>query len=132
MNIQGIPIDKNTALQLSKNQPHKFQDWAISLIQGLVSNPKKSKDKGIDGFGVMRDTPDNTKKKGIIVQVAGGKGSKKIKFEQLQYAVITHDAAMGILITMDKQNEQAKWKNNIPPVKFGTMTYNSMQFLSIE
>ena len=77
--IKGVPIDMDTARRLAKTDPFKFQDWAISLIDGLASNPKKVGDDGVDGFGMFLNTPDNMDRKAIIVQVTGASGSQKAK-----------------------------------------------------
>ena len=71
LQIEGMPVDMDTAHQLAKTVPFKFQDWAISLIDGLASNPQKVGDDGIDIFGVFLNKPDNMDRKAIIVQVTG-------------------------------------------------------------
>ena len=81
--IEGVPVDMDTARQLAKTAPFKFQDWAISLIEGLASNPQKVGDDGIDGFGMFLNTPNNMDRKAIIVQVTGAVGSQKAKFDRL-------------------------------------------------
>lgn len=73
---QGVPVDMDTARQLARTAPFKFQDWTISLIDGLASNPQKVGDDGIDGFGVFFNTPDNMERKAILVQVTGAAGSQ--------------------------------------------------------
>ena len=75
MPVYGVPVDFETASNLAKSDPYKFQDWAISLIDGLASNPKKSGDEGIDGFGVLAHKPNNMDRKAIVVQVTGASGA---------------------------------------------------------
>ena len=117
--IKGVPVDMDTARQLAKTDPFKFQDWAISLIEGLASNPQKVGDDGIDGFGMFLNTPTNMDRKAIIVQVTGAAGSQKAKFDRLHATIRNANAAMGILITLDAQTAQRTWKHTLVPIQMG-------------
>lgn len=132
--VEGIPVDIETAEQLAESDPKgvKFQDWAISLVDGLASNPTKVGDEGADGYGMFAHKPDNMDTKGIIVQVTSASGSQNVKFDKLQTDVRKHNAAMGILITKDEQKAQNNWHVNLPPIQMGNTTYAPMQCLSIE
>ena len=121
-----------TAFALAAADPFKFQDWSISLIDGLAANPKKVGDEGIDGFGMFYHKPDNLDTKAIIVQVTASAGSQKAKFDKLQSDVRSHNAAMGILITRDAQTARSGWRVNLPPIAFGETTFAPMQCFSIE
>ena len=131
--VEGIPVSFETAQLLAEidKKGVKFQDWAISLVDGLASNPEKTGDEGIDGFGMFAHTPDNMDTKGIIVQVTAASGSQNVKFDKLQNDVRKHNAAMGILITKDEQKAQNNWDINLPSVQMGNTTYAPMQCLSI-
>ena len=130
--IEGVPVDMDTAHQLAKTVPFKFQDWAISLIDGLASNPQKVGDDGIDGFGMFLNTPDNMDRKAIIIQVTGASGSQKAKFDRLHANIRNENAAMGILITLDAQTAQRNWKHTLDPIRMGETTYAPIQCFSIE
>ena len=130
--VQGVPVDKETAFELAARDPFKFQDWAISLIDGLAANPKKISDEGADGFGLFFHKPDNMDAKAIIVQVTAAGGSQKAKFDKLQSDVRNHNAAMGILITRDVQTARRNWRVNLSRPTFGETTYDPMQCFSIE
>ena len=130
--VQGVPVDKETAFELAARDPFKFQDWAISLIDGLAANPKKIGDEGADGFGLFFHKPDNMEQKAIIVQVTAAAGSQKSKFDKLQSYVRSHNAAMGILITRDAQTARRGWRVNLPRIEFGESSYDPMQCFSIE
>lgn len=132
--VEGIPVCLETAEELAKmpKGSEKFQDWAISLVDGLASNPKKVGDEGIDGFGMFAHTPTNMDKKGIIVQVTAASGSQNGKFDKLQTDVRKHNAAMGILITKDAQTAQNRWHVNLPHIEMNRTTYFPMQCFSIE
>ena len=130
--IEGVPVDMDTARQLAKTVPFKFQDWTISLIDGLASNPQKVGDDGIDGFGMFLNKPDNMDRKAIIVQVTGASGSQKAKFDRLHANIRNENAAMGILITLDAQTAQRNWKHTLNPIRMGETTYAPIQCFSIE
>ena len=130
--IEGVPVDMDTARQLARTAPFKFQDWAISLIDGLASNPQKVGDDGIDGFGMFLNTPDNMDRKAIIVQVTGASGSQKAKFDRLHANIRNENAAMGILITLDAQTAQRNWKHTLDPIRMGETTYAPIQCFSVE
>ena len=132
LDVQGIPVDRATAYNLADNDPFKFQDWAVSLIDGFAANPKKTGDDGIDGFGMMLNKPDNMDQKAILVQVTGAKGAQKAKYERLQATVRNHNAAMGILITRDAQTAQRHWQHTLQPIEMGFTRYDPIQCLSIE
>ena len=130
--IQGVPVDFETASALAKADPFKFQDWAISLIDGLAANSQKVGDAGVDGYGAFLNEPDNMNRKAIIVQVTGASGSQKAKYDQLHAAVHNENAAMGILITLDPQTAQSRWRNTLEPIRMGQTTYRPIQCFSIK
>lgn len=130
--VQGIPVDMDTARQLARNEPFKFQDWAISLIDGFAANPKKVGDDGIDGFGVFFVKPDNMDRKAIVVQVTGASGSQRAKFDRLQTTIVNNNAAMGVLITLDSQTARRNWSHNLEPIRMGETTFDPIQCFSIE
>ena len=132
LDVQGVPVSMETAGKLALDNPLKFQDWAISLVDGLASNPKKVGDDGIDGFGMLYRKPDNMDKRAILVQVSGANGSQKMKFDKLQSDVHSYNAAMGVFITKDKQNAFPKWAVSLPPIEIGQSLFAPMQCLSIE
>ena len=132
MPVYGVPVDMRTAEQLAKTEPFKFQDWAISLIDGLASNAQKVGDDGIDGFGMLHNKPDNIDKQGIVVQVTGAGGSQRAKFDRLQTTIRNNNAAMGILITLNTQNARKNWKHTLDPIQMGETHYDPIQCFSIE
>ena len=131
MPVHGVPVDYETAKELAKSASDKFQDWAISLIDGLASNPQKTGDEGIDGFGVLEHKPSNMDRKAIVVQVTGASGSQLAKYERLQTTIRNTNAAMGILITLDPQ-PVARWTHNLEAVQMGETRYESIQCFNIE
>ena len=130
--IYGVPVDMDTAVKLAELDSFKFQDWAISLIDGLAANPKKVGDDGVDGFGMILYQPDNMDRKGVVVQVTGAAGSQRAKFDRLQTTIRNHNAAMGILITRNTQTARRNWRHDLEPVQMGSVTYDPIQCFSIE
>ena len=131
MPVYGIPVDMQTATELAKSDHFKFQDWALSLIDGLAANPQKVGDDGIDGFGMLLNKPDNMDKKGIVVQVTGATGAQYAKYDRLQNTIRKHSAAIGILITLTTQPSH-RWRHDLDPVRIGESSYESIQCFSIE
>ena len=131
MPVHGVPVDFETASSLAKSDPYKFQDWAISLTDGLASNPQKSGDEGIDGFGVLAHKPNNMDRKAIVVQVTGASGAQLAKYERLQTTIRNANAAMGILITLDPQ-PISRWQHNLEPVRMGETRYEPIQCFAIK
>ena len=132
MPVMGVPVDVRTARLLADDDPFKYQDWAVSLVDGFASNPKKTGDDGIDGYGAIYTKPDNMNRRAILVQVTGAKGQQRAKYDRLQSTVRNHNAAMGVLITQEKQTAQAHWQHNLEPIGMGFSTYNPLQCFSIE
>ena len=130
--VLGIPVDIDTASQLVKTDAFKFQDWAVSLIDGFAANPKKVGDDGIDGFGVLLNKPDNMDRQGIIVQVTGAKGSQKGKYDRLHANIRNENAAMGVLITLNAQPASRTWTHTLDSIQMGETAYPPIQCFSIE
>lgn len=130
--MKGVPVDYDTASALVDSDPFKFQDWAVSLVHGFASNPKKVGDDGIDGYGALLNKPDNMDRQGILVQVTGAKGSQKGKYDRLHANVRNENAAMGVLITLDAQPASRNWTHTLDPIVMGETTYPPIQCFSIE
>ena len=93
MPVMGTPVDVRTALSLANQDPFKYQDWAVSIIDGFASNPKKTGDDGIDGYGAIYTKPDNMNRRAILVQVTGAKGQQRARYDRLQ-------ATVNVIITL--------------------------------
>lgn len=103
INIDGIPMDYESAAALAEKDKFAFQDWAITLVG---ANPpsgvtKKGADRGIDGIILFREKVDykNPKLRKILVQVKGG-GVNRGDVAKLKGDLQREDAPMGILITL--------------------------------
>ena len=111
INIDGIPMDYESAAALAEKDKFAFQDWAITLVG---ANPpsgvsKKGADRGIDGIILFREKVDykNPKLKKIIVQVKGG-GTNRGDVARLKGDLLREDAPMGVLITLKEATAEMK------------------------
>ena len=67
-----------------------------------------------------------------MVQVTGTSGSQRAKFDRLQTTIRHHNAAIGILITLDAQTASKNWRHDLEPVCMAETTYPPIQCFSIE
>jgi len=111
INIDGIPMDYESAAALAEKDKFAFQDWAITLVG---ANPpsgvsKKGADRGIDGIVLFRDKADyrNPKLRKILVQVKGG-GTNRGDVARLKGDLLREDAPMGILITLKEATAEMR------------------------
>lgn len=112
--VVGEPKDLASAVQLSKEDRHQFEWWALSLIGAQPITPtddsgkkgKKGADKGIDGQLVFVDDSKG-KAKRVIVQVKSGHVSASI-VRDLRGVIEREGAAMGVLITLDPPSQPMK------------------------
>lgn len=112
--VVGEPKDLASAVQLSKEDRHQFEWWALSLIGAQPISPtddsgkkgKKGADKGIDGQLVFVDDSKG-KAKRVIVQVKSGHVSASI-VRDLRGVIEREGAAMGVLITLDPPSQPMK------------------------
>lgn len=111
INIDGIPMDYESAAALAEKDKFSFQDWAITLVG---ANPpsgvsKKGADRGVDGIILFKEKVDysNPKLRKIIVQVKGG-GTNRGDVARLKGDLEREDAPMGILITLKDATTEMK------------------------
>lgn len=109
--IDGIPMDFQSAENLSERDKFAFQDWAITLVG---ANPpsgesKKGADRGVDGIILFYDHLDltNPKLKKIIVQVKGGHTNRG-DIAKLKGDIDRENAPMGIFITLNEPTSEMK------------------------
>ena len=70
---EGYPYDLAGAMKLAKEQPFKFEKWAVTRVPGLAPNDKQVGDGGIDGIGYLLAKPENGETDQVLAQVKGGK-----------------------------------------------------------
>jgi SAM-dependent methyltransferase len=70
---EGYPYDLAGAAKLAREQPFKFEKWAVTRIPGLAPNDQQVGDGGIDGVGYLLAKPDNGATDQVLAQVKGGR-----------------------------------------------------------
>ena len=71
--MEGYPYDLAGAAKLAREQPFKFEKWAVTRVPGLAPNDKQVGDGGIDGVGYLLAKPENGATDQVLAQVKGGK-----------------------------------------------------------
>ena len=131
--ISGIPRDVKAATALFNKNPFDFERWAVSLVKAFP-NDKQVGDKGSDG--ILRFPLDGSGKfQTGIVSVKGGKTLNPNMVQSLTGALNTHNAMMGVLITLAKPTkgmlqeaqQQGEWHDN-----FTKNSYPKIQIITIE
>ena len=68
---EGYPYDLAGAAKLAREQPFKFEKWAVTRVPGLAPNDHQVGDGGIDGVGYLLAKPEKTTDQ-VLAQVKGG------------------------------------------------------------
>lgn len=127
--VNGVPIDLNTATIMAGEKPFEFEKWAVTRIPGLAPNSKQVGDQGIDGRGYLLNHSPNL----VLAQVKGGRFSMS-QFRDFLHTVRRENAAMGIYITLNKttsRNARAE-ATHAGEMKIGAKSYPKVQLWSIE
>lgn len=99
--VEGIPLDMDGARRLFADDPHSFQLWALTLVDGQPRDGgKKGADKGIDGFIYFQDTARSSNQ--AIVSVKGGTNIHAEHIRDLLGAMTTTKAKLGVFVTLNK------------------------------
>ncbi len=97
---EGYPYDLTGAAKLAREQPFKFEKWAVTRVPGLAPNDQQVGDGGIDGVGYLLAEPEETTNQ-VLAQVKGGKyrlGDLRDFMGTLERA----RAAMGLFATVHR------------------------------
>jgi len=106
IDLTGQPKDIEGARALANKKDDRlrkeFEKWAILTYSNnlAIVNEKKGADKGIDGTAFIQAT--HTDYKQIIFSVKSGQNLGVDMVRSLGHVVTREDAAMGILITLEK------------------------------
>jgi DNA modification methylase len=99
--IDGVPLDSEGASRLFENDPHQFQLWAITLVDGQPRDGgKKGADKGVDGIIYYQDDARNIDQ--ALISVKGGESIHATHVRDLIGAMTNSRAKLGILISLHK------------------------------
>ena len=99
----GIPQDLAGARRLAADQHFKFEEWAVTRIDGLVPNERQTGDGGIDGRGRMLAHAQTHDSDLVLAQVTGSRGFRLDKFRDFLHVVERENAAAGVYITLDRR-----------------------------
>jgi DNA modification methylase len=99
--VDGIPPDLAGARRLFAENPHQFQLWALTLVDGQPrEGGKKGADKGVDGFIYFQD---DAKTIGTaIISVKGGVNIHAEHVRDLLGAMTTQRAKLGVFVTLNE------------------------------
>ena len=133
---KGIPYDFASARRLKEENPFNFESWAINRIPGLIPNTRQVGDRGIDGRGMITDTPDPTDGKQydrlVLAQVKSGRFSLS-GLRDFIHVMDRDNAVIGIYITLDPVNipEARKEVANCGSISVNGQEYRRLQLWSI-
>jgi len=131
--VTGIPTDVTAARMLFNKDPFDFERWAVGLIHARP-NDRQTGDGGSDGELLFPSRGQGATQEGIV-SVKGGANITPSMVRDLRGTVAAMQAAMGVLILMEKPtrgmiNEAAKaglWADN-----FTGQNYPKLQIITIE
>ena len=138
IDINGIPMDYESAVALADKDKFAFQNWAITLVD---ANPpsgesKKGADQGIDGIILFREKAEfdnpNPKLCKILIQVKGGHHTRA-NIATLKGDMDRENAPMGIFITLQEPTREMKKEAALAGTyKYSdTVSFPKVQILSI-
>lgn len=98
--VQGEPVDTESARALADEDRFQFQYWALSLVEARPDekDEKKGADRGIDGVIYLLEGKGTARP--VIIQVKSGNVARG-DVGNLIGAVSNNNAAMGLFITLE-------------------------------
>ncbi len=130
--MEGVPTDVNAAAYFSDKDPFEFEKWAVTRIHGFAPNTVQRGDGGIDGRALIWNAEKDHDK--CIAQVKRGKPSVDA-LRAFYGKIATGEAAIGLFITLYKQNETPTIKKLIAQsgyVEIGGRKFNRLVMYSID
>lgn len=95
----GLPRDVESARALARENPYKFQDWALWAV-GAKPARRQRGDRGVDGYLPFRE--DHSDHYGLlVVQVKGGQSVAPRDVRELIGTLANESADIGLLVTLD-------------------------------
>lgn len=97
--VDGIPTDIDGAHRLFQENPHAFQLWAITLVDGQPRDGgKKGADKGVDGLIYFQDDARTIGQ--AIISVKGGANIHASHIRDLIGAMNNTGSKLGVFVTL--------------------------------
>lgn len=131
--VTGIPTDVTAARMLFNKDPFDFERWAVGLIHARP-NDRQTGDGGSDGELLFPSRGQGATQEGIV-SVKGGANITPSMVRDLRGTVEAMQAAMGVLILMEKPTrgmEQEAAKAGLWADDFTGQNYPKLQIITIE
>lgn len=130
--VDGTPVDMDGAHRLFREDPHNFQLWALTLVDGQPRDGgKKGADKGVDGLIYFQDDSRTTGQ--AIVSVKGGKNIHADNIRDLIGAMNNQRAKLGIFVTLhEPTSAMTKAAREAESVEAGGKLRPRVQICTIE
>ena len=130
--VDGIPLDMDGARRLFSEDPHQFQLWALTLVDGQPRDGgKKGADKGVDGIIFFQDDARSTGQ--AIVSVKGGANVHAQHIRDLIGAMHNQRAKLGGFVTLtEPTSAMLKAAREAESVEAGGKLLPRVQICSIQ
>lgn len=130
--IDGIPLDMDGAHRLFEQDPHQFQLWALTLVDGQPRDGgKKGADKGVDGLIYYQDDARNIGQ--AIVSVKGGENIHANHVRDLIGTMHSQKSKLGVFITLhEPTSAMMKAAREADPVEAGGRLRPGVQICTIK
>ena len=100
--IRGTPKDKESAIELWKQNPNAFQDWWLTEFEVFSTTfGTKGADKGIDGIGQYLIDHKGNETIRAAFQVKGGTHIQSKDIDALIGAMDKHKCQLGVFLTIE-------------------------------
>lgn len=130
--VDGIPLDMDGARRLFAEDPHQFQLWALTLVDGQPRDGgKKGADKGVDGVVFFQDDAKNTGQ--AIVSVKGGMNIHAQHVRDLIGTMNNQRAKLGLFVTLNEPTSaMVKAAREAESIEAGGKLVPRVQICSVE
>lgn len=130
--VDGIPLDVDGARRLFAEDPHQFQLWSLTLVDGQPRDGgKKGADKGVDGLIYYKDDARNIGQ--AIVSVKGGENIHANHVRDLIGTMHSQKSKLGVFITLhEPTSAMQKAAREAEPVEAGGKLRPGVQICTIK
>lgn len=102
--VVGEPTTIEGAAQLSQDDRHQFEHWALGLVGARASAKAKGPDRGVDGQLSFQEGGVGTEHKRVFISIKSG-GVKSGDIRDLRGVVEREKAVMGWFITLEEPSK---------------------------
>jgi hypothetical protein len=105
--VTGIPLDVDGAKRLFAEDPHEFQLWALTLVDGQPRDGgKRGADRGVDGIVYYQEDAKTIGQ--AVISVKGGENIAPTDVRDLIGTMNNQSAKLGVFITLHEPSERMK------------------------